>query len=72
MVELHFRYNFDTFGGSPKLDLSKIPECKIKDYSVGGNKVQLIVLCEDRDIADKLKHYYAIRYELFPKSEKII
>lgn len=72
MVELHFHYNFKTFAGSPKLDLLKIPECKIKEYSVQNDKVVLIVLCEDRDIAEKLKQYYAIRYEIFPKTEKLI
>jgi hypothetical protein len=72
MVELLFNYNFDTFGGGPKLDLSKIPECKIKNYSVLNNTVTLVVLCEDRDIAEKLKQYYSIRYEIFPKTEKLI
>ena len=60
------------FSGGPKLDLSKIPECKIKSYSVENDRVHLIVLCEDREIAEKLKHYYLIRYEIFPKTEKII
>jgi hypothetical protein len=72
MIELQFKYDFSIFAGSPKLDLNKIPECKIKSYNVEKNRVDLIVLCEDREMADKLKHYYAIRYEIFPTKEKLI
>jgi hypothetical protein len=72
MIQLHFKYSFSVFSGSPKLDLAKIPECRVKSYNVEIDDVELVVLCEDREIAEKLKHYYAIKYEIFPHKEKII
>jgi hypothetical protein len=72
MIELYFKYKFSTFSGNPKIDLGKIPECKVKKYNVDKDNVLLVVICDDKDISEKLKHYYGIRYELFPYKEKII
>ena len=70
MYELQFKYNFKLFGGKPKRDIEKIPECKVAYYQVENDEVLISVKCLDSIIAEKLKHYFAIRYELFPFSEK--
>jgi hypothetical protein len=67
MVELHFKYDFDTFGAKPKRDVDKIDECKIQFYGTSDNTVELIVLCQDEVIAEKLKHYLIMVYEIMPK-----
>jgi hypothetical protein len=67
MIELHFKYDYDMFGGKPKRDIDKIEECKILFYGVSDNTVELIVQCTSQDIADKLKHYLIMVYEIIPK-----
>lgn len=67
MLELKFYYDFNTFGGKPKRDIEKIDECKIKEYNVINDQVELIVICTTESIAEKLKHYFSIRYEIFEK-----
>lgn len=67
MVELHFKYDFDTFGGKPKRDIEKIQECKILFYGVSDSVVEMVVSCEDEVVADKLKLFLAIAYEIMPK-----
>jgi len=69
MYELQFKYDFKTFGGKPKRDIEKIPECKINYYQVENDSVFISVMCIDKEIAEKLKHYFAIRFELFPSKE---
>lgn len=69
MHELHFAYNFTTFSGAPRRDILKIAECKIKKYDVSDDLVELVVICESKDIAEKLKHYMLIRFEIFAKKE---
>lgn len=67
MYELFFNYSFDLFGGKPKRDIEKIPECKINLYSVDNDLVNLSVICDCFETVEKLKQYFLIRYELFPK-----
>jgi hypothetical protein len=69
MYELYFAYNFTTFSVGPRRDILKIPECKIKKYDVANDNVELVVVCESQDIAEKLKHYMLIRFEIFAKKE---
>jgi hypothetical protein len=69
MYELVFKFNFTLFGGKPKRDIEKLPECKVSSYDVVNDEVNLNVICDSLDTADKLKQYFAIRYEIFPKKE---
>jgi hypothetical protein len=72
MQELHFIYDFTTFTGKPKRDVEKIDECKLLDYNVDKDIVTLKVICDCEATADKLKQYFAIRYEILPKLQKTI
>lgn len=67
MVELHFKYDYDTFGSKPKRDIEKIKECKVQFYGVSDNVVEMVVWCDDESIANKLKQFLAIAYEILPK-----
>lgn len=67
MYELLFNYSFDLFGGKPKRDIEKIPECKVNLYSVDNDSVHLTVICDCNETVEKLRQYFSIRYELFPK-----
>lgn len=67
MYELFFNYSFDLFGGKPKRDIEKIPECKVSLYSVDNDLVNLTVICDSAETVEKLKQYFSIRYEIFPK-----
>jgi len=69
MYELTFNYNFTLFGGKPKRDIEKISECKISSYDVSNDEVNLNVICDSYDTVEKLKQYFAIRYEIFPKKQ---
>ena len=69
MVELHFKYNFNVFGSKPKREIEKIEECKTLFYGVSNDDVEFIVLCSTPDIAEKLKRFLAIAFEIFPKKE---
>jgi hypothetical protein len=69
MLELHFKYNYNLFGAKPKREIEKIDECKILFYGVSDDTVELVVLCTTQDIADKLKRFLAIAFEIFPKKE---
>jgi len=69
MYEVHYKYSFDTFSGAPRRDVQKIPECQILKYDVLKGEVELIVQCENKEIAEKLKHYMLIRFELFSVKE---
>ena len=70
MYELSFNYDFKVFGGKPKIDIGKIDDVKIGYYQVENDNVLLCVICTDLVIAEKLKHYFAIRYELSPTKER--
>ena len=67
MYELFFNYSFDLFGGKPKRDIEKIPECKVNLYSVDNDSVHLTVICDCNETVENLRQYFSIRYELFPK-----
>jgi hypothetical protein len=67
MYEVHLKYSFNTFGSKPKRGIEKIEDCKILFYGVSNDDVELIIRCPSEDILEKLKHYLAIAYELFPK-----
>lgn len=69
MYELSFNFNFTLFGGKPKRDIEKIPECKISSYDVNNDEVYLNVICDCESTVEKLKQYLAIRYEIFPKKQ---
>ena len=69
MYELSFSFNFTLFGGKPKRDVEKIEECKVSSYDVNNGEVYLNVICDSQATVDKLKQYFAIRYEIFPKKE---
>ena len=69
MIDIHFKYSFNLFGGAPKKSVEKIKECKIAFYGVTNDKVDLVVTCIDKDIRDKLCHFMAIAYELFPEKK---
>jgi len=69
MKELHFYYDYNTFGAKPKREIEKIQECKILFYGTTNDQVELIVLCPTEDIAVKLKQFLAIAFEIFPKKE---
>jgi hypothetical protein len=69
MPELTFIYSFSTFGESPKIDVEKLEQCQISQYKVFEDIVNMVVLCESERTADKLKYYFSIRYELFPKKQ---
>jgi hypothetical protein len=69
MIELHFSYSFTLFGSKPKREIEKIDDYKILFYGVSDDKVELIVLCPTRDIAEKLKQFLAIAYEILPKKQ---
>lgn len=55
------------FGGKPKRALEKIKDCKIQFYGVSDDDVELIILCPDQEMADKVKQFLAIAYEILPK-----
>ena len=67
MIELHFKYDFNTFGAKPKRDIEKIEDIKIQFYGVSDSTVELILLCPDESMADKVKQFLAIAYEIMPK-----
>ena len=69
MIELHFSYSFTLFGSKPKREIEKIDDYKILFYGVSDDKVELIVLCPTRDIAEKLKQFLAIAYEILPQKQ---
>lgn len=67
MMELHFKYDFNTFGAKPKRDIEKIEDIKIQFYGVSDSTVELVLLCPDESMADKVKQFLAIAYEILPK-----
>jgi hypothetical protein len=67
MVELHFKYSFDLFGAKPKRDVEKLQDYKILFYGVSDDTVELIVMCPTTDMAEKLKLFFGISYEILPK-----
>ena len=67
MIDLHFSFDYDTFGAKPKREIEKIRECKIQYYGVSNSTVELIVTCEDEVIAEKLKQFLIIAFEIMPK-----
>lgn len=69
MIELHFKYNYTLFGAKPKREIEKIDECKVLFYGVSDDNVEMVVLCTTQDIAEKLKLFLAIAFEIFPKKE---
>lgn len=69
MIELHFNYDYNLFGGKPKREIEKIEDCKILFYGVTDDRTELIVFCPSKDIAEKLKQFLAIAFEILPKKE---
>jgi hypothetical protein len=67
MIELHFKYDFNTFGAKPKRDIEKIDQVKIQFYGVSDHTVELVISCPDESTADKVKYFFAVAYEILPK-----
>lgn len=67
MIELHFKYDYDTFGAKPKRTLEKIEDIKILFYGVSDSVVELIVMCPDEASSEKVRSFFAIAFELLPK-----